>query len=62
MGECAFDTNKITSKAIKLLVAISMFYFFIICAAYSGILKGFLTSPKLGKRIETPQDVCIFMP
>ena len=61
MGECVFDTNRITSKAIKLLIALCMFYFFIICAAYSGILKGFLTAPQLSKEIETPQDVCIFM-
>ena len=59
MGECVFDTNRITSKAIKLLVALCMFYFFIICAAYGGILKGFLTSPILSNKIETPQDVCI---
>ena len=59
MGECVFDTNRITSKAIKLLVALCMFYFFIICAAYGGILKGFLTSPILSKKIETPQEVCI---
>ena len=59
MGECVFDTNRIPSKAIKLLVGLCMFYFFIICAAYAGILKGFLTSPILSSKIETPQDVCI---
>ena len=61
MGECVFDTAKIPSKSMKFLVALSMFYFFIICASYSGILKGFLTSPQLGKEIDTPKDVCIFM-
>ena len=61
MGECVFDAAKIPSKSMKFLVALSMFYFFIICAAYSGILKGFLTSPQLGKEIDTPKDVCIFM-
>ena len=60
MGECVFDANRITSKAFKLLIALCMFYFFIICAAYSGILKGFLTLPQLSKPIETPQDVCLF--
>ena len=59
MGESVFDANRITSKAFKLLIALCMFYFFIMCAAYSGILKGFLTSPQLSKPIETPQDVCI---
>ena len=59
MGECLFDANKITSSAFKLLVGLCLFYFFLMCAAYGGILKGFLTSPILSKQIKTPQDVSI---
>ena len=59
MGECLFDANRITSSALKLLIGLCMLFFFIMCAAYGGILKGFLTSPILSKIIETPKDVNI---
>ena len=57
MGECSMF-NKKTSKALNLLIALWMVYCFIICAAYGGLLKAFLTSPQFSSTIETPQDVC----
>ena len=57
-GECYFSSRTPTF-VLKILLAISMFYFFIMCSAYSGLLKGFLTLPQVSSPIETPQDVCI---
>ena len=56
MGECS--SNKKTTKALKVLIALWMLYCFIICASYGGVVKAFLTSPQFSSAIETPQDVC----
>ena len=56
MGECMF--NQKNSLALKTVIITWMVYCFIICAAYGGTLKAFLTSPKFSSPIETPKDVC----